>query len=92
MDTTELVTARGVGAWGPNRYEVELTQRSSTWHEQETDATDTVTTWHVICTPRAGGQAFASPEDRAAFLSQSFGDELDLTSRPARATGRAPPA
>jgi hypothetical protein len=79
MERRETITARGSGHWGGRLYQVELVTRDTTWKSSDGERSQTITTWHMLCTPLAGGRAFDTPEQRDEFVTASFGEDIELT-------------
>jgi hypothetical protein len=79
MEEKETITARGNGRWGGGFYDVELTTRETTWWSSDNERSQTITTWHLICSPPAGGQPYDTQAERDEFVRVSFGDDLKLT-------------
>lgn len=79
MEEKETITARGSGRWGGGHYDVELTMRETTWWSSNADRSQTITTWHLVSTPPAGGRPFATQQERDEFIRVSFGNELTFT-------------
>jgi hypothetical protein len=79
MEQKETITARGSGRWGGRLYDVELTTRETTWWSAGVERSQTITTWHLVCDPPAGGRPFDTQAERDEFVRVSFGDDLTLT-------------
>jgi hypothetical protein len=78
MRELEIITARGTGTWGSNRYDIELSRRETTWLSQAAGISQVITTWHADCGPEVGGRSFTTEAEREAFVAASFGDSIRM--------------
>jgi hypothetical protein len=77
VEQVELITARGFGRWGHERYEVELRTFDTTWTDQAGMRQVTYTGLSLHCSPKVGSRFFESDTERREFIAESF-SELSL--------------
>ncbi len=78
MRNLDEITARGSGAWGAARYEIELITNTRTWSDSQGLRSRSLTEWHLnVCASQVGRRRFQSGDERQRFIHSSFTD-LDL--------------
>jgi hypothetical protein len=80
MRSTEVITAEGEGHWGDRHYYLGLMTVVSTWTDEQTRQSRTMTMYELrfraAFTDQWDTRAFGSNQERDRFMSESFGQLL----------------